>query len=65
MDTYYLQTLSEYNHPRYRENGFENRFEYLQSLNEQYGKENVDLLLTVLPPEEDFDGLITELQDNY
>ena len=65
MDTFYLQTISEYNNSRYQENGFENRYEYLESLREQYGEENVNALLTVLPPSEDFDGLVTELQDNY
>lgn len=36
-------------------------------LREDYGAEIVDALLTVLPPSEDFDGLITELKDqaNY
>ncbi len=65
MDTFYLQTISEYNNSRYQENGYKNRYEYLESLREQYGEENVNALLTVLPPSEDFDGLVTELQDNY
>ena len=65
MDTFYLQTISEYNNSRYQENGFENRYEYLDSLREQYGADKVNALLTVLPPSEDFDGLVTELQDNY
>ena len=64
MDTFYLQTISEYNNSRYQENGFENRFEYLESLREQYGADKVNALLTVLPPSEDFDGLVTELEDN-
>ena len=63
MDTFYLQTLSEYNNSRYQENGFENRYEYLESLREQYGADKVNALLTVLPPSEDFDGLVTELQE--
>ena len=65
MDTFYLQTLSEYNNSRYQENGYKNRYEYLESLREQYGKEKVNALLTVLPPSEDFDGLVTELQDSF
>ena len=65
MDTFYLQTISEYNNSRYQENGFENRYEYLESLREQYGADKVNALLTVLPPSEDFDGLVTELQDSY
>ena len=65
MDTFYLQTISEYNNSRYQENGYKNRYEYLKSLREQYGEEKVNTLLTVLPPSEDFDGLITELQDSF
>ena len=64
MDTFYLQTISEYNNPRYQENGYKNRYEYLESLRQQYGEEKVNALLTVLPPSEDFDGLVTELQDS-
>ena len=65
MDTFYLQTISEYNNSRYQENGFENRYEYLERLREQYGADKVNALLTVLPPSEDFDGLVTELQDSF
>ena len=64
MDTFYLQTISEYNNSRYQENGYKNRYEYLESLREQYGEEEVNALLTVLPPSEDFDGLVTELEDS-
>ncbi len=64
MDTFYLQTISEYNNSRYQENGYKNRYEYLESLREQYGADKVNALLTVLPPSEDFDGLVTELEDN-
>ena len=63
MDTYYLQELQELNHSRYIENGFKNRTEYLNSLRDQYGKDAVDGLLTVLPASEDFDGLVTELEN--
>ena len=64
MDTFYLQTISEYNNSCYQENGYKNRYEYLESLREQYGEEKVNALLTVLPPSEDFDGLVTELEDS-
>jgi len=64
MDTFYLQTISEYNNSRYQENGYKNRYEYLESLREQYGADKVNALLTVLPPSEDFDGLVTELEDS-
>ena len=65
MDTFYLQTIFEYNNSRYQENGYKNRYEYLESLREQYGEEKVNALLTVLPPSEDFDGLVTELQESF
>ena len=64
MDTFYLQVISDYNNSRYQENGYKNRYEYLESLREQYGEEKVNALLTVLPPSEDFDGLVTELEDS-
>jgi hypothetical protein len=48
----------------YQLNGFANREEYLDSLKEEYGEELVDALTSVLPASEDFDGLITELEDN-
>lgn len=46
----------------YTDNGFKDRAEYLDSLREEYG-ELVDVLITVLPASEDFDGLVTELED--
>jgi len=49
---------------RYEEEGCKDRAEYLDMLREDYGADIVNALLTVLPPSEDFDGLITELQDN-
>lgn len=52
---------------RYEEEGCKNRAEYLDMLKEEYGAEIVEALTSVLPPSEDFDALITELQDqsNY
>lgn len=46
----------------YTDNGYANREDYLNSLREEYGG-LVDVLITVLPPSEDFDGLISELDD--
>lgn len=46
----------------YTNNGFANRAEYLDSLREEYGG-LVDVLTSILPPSEDFDGLIVELED--
>jgi hypothetical protein len=49
----------------YQQNGFDSREDYLDSLKEEYGEELVDALTSVLPASEDFDGLITELEDNF
>ncbi len=46
----------------YIDNGYANRKEYLNELREEYG-ELVNILTSVLPPSEDFDGLITALED--
>jgi hypothetical protein len=46
----------------YEQNGYRNREDYLDALREDYG-EAVDILTSVLPPSEDFDGLITSLED--
>lgn len=48
----------------YTDNGYANRAEYLDELREEYG-ELVDILITVLPASEDFDGLVTELDAAY
>lgn len=47
----------------YQLHGYENRAEYLDSLRDEYGAELVDALITVLPASEDFDGLVTTLDD--
>jgi hypothetical protein len=46
----------------YQQNGFDDREAYLDSLREEYGG-LVDVLITILPPSEDFDGLVTDLKD--
>ena len=46
----------------YQQNGYKDREDYLDSLRKDYG-EAVDILTSVLPPSEDFDGLITSLED--
>jgi len=46
----------------YIQNGFANRKEYLDSLREEYGG-LVDIMIGILPASEDFDGLVTELED--
>ena len=47
----------------YQRNGYSSRREYLNSLAEEYGKEAVFAIADVLGPNEDFDGLVTELED--
>ena len=47
----------------YTANGFENRRAYLESLCEEYPREMVFTLASILGPNEDFDGLITALED--
>ena len=48
----------------YRQHGYKDREDYLQSLREDYGAELVDALTSCLPASEDFDGLVTELQES-
>lgn len=48
----------------YVQHGYANRKEYLDELREEYGP-LVDVLITVLPASEDFDGLVTELEDAF
>jgi hypothetical protein len=49
----------------YLENGYENREDYLKSLAEDYdvGLNTVHMLASLLGPDEDFDGLVSELED--
>mgnify|MGYP000274111752 CR=1 FL=1 len=49
----------------YQDKGYKNRLEYLESLAEEYGVDisTVFALANVLGPEEDFDGLVSSLQD--
>lgn len=49
----------------YKENGYENRKHYLQCLAEDYGVQEqvVFALADILGANEDFDGLIIQLED--
>ena len=49
----------------YNENGYADRADYLNSLAEDYGipAEAVLALAEVLGPDEDFDGLVSNLED--
>ena len=52
------QTMNEY-----QLNGYANRREYLESLCEEYPRDIVYALADILGSSEDFDGLITSLED--
>jgi hypothetical protein len=49
----------------YKENGYENRRDYLASLCDDFGVDEsiVFALADLLGPTEDFDGLVTALED--
>ena len=47
----------------YKENGYKDRADYLKSLTEEYNPDMVYMLADALGPTEDFDALITELED--
>ena len=49
----------------YREKGYTDRDDYLHSLSEDYGVpvDAVQALAEVLGPDEDFDGLVSNLED--
>ena len=51
----------------YQENGYKDRLDYLTGLSEDYGcpLENVLTLADVLIESEDFDGLVSALEDYY
>ncbi|NBS69266.1 RNA polymerase [bacterium] len=50
-------------HNPYKAAGFENRRAYLESLAEDFPADVVFALADILGPGEDFDGLITALED--
>jgi hypothetical protein len=47
----------------YIDNGFKNRRDYLDSLCEEYDADAVYACADILGPNEDFDGLVTSLED--
>ena len=47
----------------YQINGYANRKEYLENLCEEYDRTIVYTLAHMLGPNEDFDGLVTSLED--
>jgi hypothetical protein len=48
----------------YIELGYKNRRDYLESLAEEYDRDKVFMLAAMLGPSEDFDGLVTALEDD-
>ena len=51
-------------HNPYTNNGFTDRADYLESLCDEYDPDTVHMLADLLGPEEDFDGLVTGLEDH-
>jgi len=51
----------------YKENGYKDRRDYLENLADEHGisLEEVEIISSVLGPDEDFDGLVTMLDDYY
>jgi len=47
----------------YQDNGYADRDDYINSLRDTYGAEIVNTFLEFMPPSEDFDGLVTDLED--
>jgi hypothetical protein len=47
----------------YTNNGYENRADYLATLCEEYDPMMVRMLAQLLGPDEDFDGLVSSLED--
>ena len=47
----------------YQDHGFDSRADYIEALAEEFGEELIVDAIAVLPPSEDFDGLVSELED--
>jgi hypothetical protein len=48
----------------YEHKGFKDREDYLTSLEDEYDRDKIRLLADLLGPTEDFDGLVTMLEDD-
>jgi len=57
--------MNEVKHNIYQQNGFDTREDYLNDLADTYGLdvEIVTMVADLLGPNEDFDGLVSELED--
>jgi hypothetical protein len=53
------------NNERYNANGYKDRDDYLQSLTKEFGidRSAVSMISDMLGPSEDFDGLVSALED--
>lgn len=49
----------------YQKYGYKDREDYIEALREEYGAELVDLVMSCLPPSEDFRGLPAMLEEEY
>ena len=49
----------------YKDAGFDTRKDYIADLKKNWPPDLVDLCMSFLPPSEDFDGLISTLQDEF
>ena len=57
--------MNEVKHNIYQQNGFDTREDYLNDLADMYGLDFtfVKMVADLLGPNEDFDGLVSELED--
>jgi hypothetical protein len=58
-----INPLGEKKMNDYTANGFKDRRAYLESLCEEYDRDTVYMLAGLLGSSEDFDGLVTSLED--
>ncbi len=65
MKTTQTVKVEEKIYDRYKENGYEDRHEYLESLADSYGVESIIVhsLADILGESEDFDGLVSAMED--
>jgi len=47
----------------YQSKGYDDREDYLNSLRDTYGSDAVNAFISFMPPSEDFDGLVSDLED--
>ena len=47
----------------YQSKGYADRDDYLNSLRDTYGSDAVNAFISLMPPSEDFDGLVPDLED--